>query len=144
MSRVCNHGTDQSDRWTNVARFCDLTCTLDLWTGPCSASTELADSSHAILQISAQGLIQCIQNFFSQTLFDLKKSISGPMGPLSIRHGTARHVIARTQNETRWVARFGGNIFVAHGGKIFAISLTSSFPVRFFSEPWKIRRPLQR
>ena len=39
---------------------------------------------------------------------------------------------------------FGGNIFVAHGGKIFAISLTSSFPVRFFSEPWKIRRPLQR
>ena len=39
---------------------------------------------------------------------------------------------------------FGGNIFVAHGGKIFAISLTSSFPVRFFSEPWKIHRPLQR
>ena len=38
---------------------------------------------------------------------------------------------------------FGGNIFVAHGRKIFAISLTSSFPVRFFSEPWKIRRPLQ-
>ena len=38
----------------------------------------------------------------------------------------------------------GGNIFVAHGGKIFAISLTSSFPVCFFSEPWKIRRPLQR
>ena len=39
------------------------------------------------------------------------------------------------------------NIFVAHGGKIFAISvfsLTSSFPVFFFfSEPWKIRRPLQ-
>ena len=36
--------------------------------------------------------------------------------------------------------------FVAHGGKIFAISvfsLTSSFPVCFFSEPWKIRRPLQ-
>ena len=35
---------------------------------------------------------------------------------------------------------------VAHGGKIFAISvfsLTSSFPVLFFSEPWKIRRPLQ-
>ena len=25
---VCNHGTDQSDRRTNVARFCDLTCTL--------------------------------------------------------------------------------------------------------------------
>ena len=38
---------------------------------------------------------------------------------------------------------FGGNIFVAHGGKIFAISLTSSFPVCFFSEPWKISRPLQ-
>ena len=28
------------------------------------------------------------------------------MGPLSIRHGTVQHVIARTQNETRWVARF--------------------------------------
>ena len=28
------------------------------------------------------------------------------MGHLSIRHGTAQHVIARTQNETRWVARF--------------------------------------
>ena len=28
------------------------------------------------------------------------------MGPLSIRHGTAQLVIARTQNETRWVARF--------------------------------------
>ena len=26
---------------------------------------------------------------------------------------------------------FGGNIFVAHGGKVFAISLTSSFPVCF-------------
>ena len=66
------------------------------------------------------------------------------MGPLSIRHQTAQHVIARTQNETRWVARFWREHFVAHGGKIFAISLTSSFPVRFFSEPWKIRRPLQR
>ena len=27
------------------------------------------------------------------------------MGPLSIRHGTAQHVITRIQNETRWVAR---------------------------------------
>ena len=40
MSCVCNHGTDQSDRRTDDARFCDLTCTLDqlflvseLWTG---------------------------------------------------------------------------------------------------------------
>ena len=30
-SRVCYHGTDQSDRRTNIARFCDLTCTLDLY-----------------------------------------------------------------------------------------------------------------
>ena len=35
---------------------------------------------------------------------------------------------------------FGGN---AHGWKILAISLTSSFLFAFFSEPWKIRRPLQ-
>ena len=40
MSRVCNDSTDQSDRRTNAARFCDLTCTLDLWTGTCSASTD--------------------------------------------------------------------------------------------------------
>ena len=46
MSHVRNHGTDQSDRRMNVARFCDLTCTLELWTGTCFASTESADSSH--------------------------------------------------------------------------------------------------
>ena len=28
MSRVCNHSADQSDRRTNAARFCDLTCHL--------------------------------------------------------------------------------------------------------------------
>ena len=50
MSHVCNHGTDQSDRRMNVARFCDLTCTLELWTGTCFASTESADSSHVRLQ----------------------------------------------------------------------------------------------
>ena len=63
---------------------------------------------------------------------------------LSIRHGTAQHVIARTQRKRAGWQGFGGNIFVAHGGKIFgfAISLISSFPVRFFSEPWKIRRHL--
>ena len=63
VSRVCYHGTDQSDRRTKVARFCDfkvarfcdLLCTLDLRTRTCSASTEPADSNQAILQISAQG-----------------------------------------------------------------------------------------
>ena len=62
------------------------------------------------------------------------------MGPLRIRH------LARTNRNALGGKGFGGNIFVAHGGKIFAISvfsLTSSFPVSFFSEPWKTRRPLQ-
>ena len=62
------------------------------------------------------------------------------MGHLRIRH------LARTNRNALGGKGFGGNIFVAHGGKIFAISvfsLTSSFPVFFFSEPWKTRRPLQ-
>ena len=62
------------------------------------------------------------------------------MGHLRIRH------LARTNRNALGGKGFGGNIFVAHGGKIFAISafsLTSSFPVCFFSEPWKIRRSLQ-
>ena len=62
MSHVCNHGTDQSDRRMNVARFCDLTCTLELWTGTCFASTESDDSSHVRLQISAPGLIFAISH----------------------------------------------------------------------------------
>ena len=62
MSHVCNHGTDQSDRRMNVARFCDLTCTLELWTGTCFASTESADSSHVRLQISALGRIFAISH----------------------------------------------------------------------------------
>ena len=65
MSHVCNHGTDQSDRRTNVARFCDITCSLDLWTGTCSASTESADSSHAILLISTLGLIFALSHGWS-------------------------------------------------------------------------------
>ena len=62
MSRVCNHGTDQSDRWMDVARICDLKCTLELWTGTCFASTESADSSHVRLQISALGRIFAISH----------------------------------------------------------------------------------
>ena len=53
--------------------------------------------------------------------------------------GICEYVILRVQIETRWVARvLAGTYFVAHGGKIFAISvfsLTSSFPVFFFSFP---------
>ena len=62
------------------------------------------------------------------------------MGPLRMRH------LARAKRNALGGKGFGGNIFVAYGGKIFAISvfsLTSSFPVCFFSEPWKIRQPLQ-
>ena len=54
------------------------------------------------------------------------------MGHLRIRH------LARTNRNALGGKGFGGNIFVAHGGKIFAISvfsLTSSFPVFFFSFP---------
>ena len=69
MSHVCNHGTDQSDRRMNVARFCDLTCTLELWTGTCFASTESADSSHARLQISALGLIFAISHGWKFVVF---------------------------------------------------------------------------
>ena len=65
MSRVGFYGKDQSDRRTNVARFCDLTCTLELWTGTCLASTETADSSHVRLQISALGLIFAISHGWS-------------------------------------------------------------------------------
>ena len=39
MSPVCNHGTDQSDRRINIARFCNLTCTLHF--GPELASLAL-------------------------------------------------------------------------------------------------------
>ena len=67
------------------------------------------------------------------------------MGHLRIRH------LARTNRNALGGKGFGGNIFVAHGGKILIrrslpfqfFFLTSSFPVFFFSEPWKIRRPLQ-
>ena len=73
MSRVCDHGTDQSDRRMNVARFCDLTCTLELWTGTCFASTESADSSHVRLQISALGLIFAISHGWKfLSFFELK------------------------------------------------------------------------
>ena len=51
------------------------------------------------------------------------------MGHLRIRH------LARTNRNALGGKGFRGNIFVAHGGKIFAISvfsLTSSFPVFFF------------
>ena len=54
------------------------------------------------------------------------------MGPLSLRHGTAQHVMARHPKRNAMGGKgFGGNIFVAHGGKTFASSLTSSFPVCF-------------
>ena len=75
-------------------------------------------------------------------------------GVLKARHLWTNGAFANTSScaykskRAGWQLRkgFGGNIFVAHGWKIFAISvfsLTSSFPVFFFSEPWKIRRPLQ-
>ena len=61
------------------------------------------------------------------------------MGPLSVRHGafvstswdrSTRHRAHPKQNRLGGKG-FGGNIFVAHGGKIVAISLTTSFPVHF-------------
>ena len=62
------------------------------------------------------------------------------------RHLRIRH-LARTNRNALGGKGFGGNIFVAHGGKIFAISVFSLTRVVscffFFSEPWKIRRPLQ-
>ena len=64
------------------------------------------------------------------------------MGHLRIRH------LARTNRNALGGKGFGGNIFVAHGGKIFAISVVFTHQFVscfffFFSEPWKIRRPLQ-
>ena len=50
------------------------------------------------------------------------------MGPLSIRHGTAQHVIARTQNETRWVARVLAGTDLSH---MAGRSLSFHSPVRF-------------
>ena len=76
MSHVCNHGTDQSDRRMNVARFCDLTCTLELWTRTCFASTESADSSHVRLQISALGLIFAISHGWKFLSFFRAKKLS--------------------------------------------------------------------
>ena len=76
MSHVCNHGTDQSDRRVNVARFCDLTCTFELWTGTCFASTESADSSHVRLQISALGRIFAISHGWKFLSFFRAKELS--------------------------------------------------------------------
>ena len=73
---VCNHGTDQSDRRMNVAIFCDLTCTLELWTETCFASTESADSSHVRLQISALGLIFAISHGWKFLSFFRAKKLS--------------------------------------------------------------------
>ena len=47
---------------------------------------------------------------------------------LSIRHGTTQHVIARTQNETRWVARVLAGTFLSH---MAGRSLPFHSPVRF-------------
>ena len=61
--------------------------------------------------------------------------LPGLMGPSSIRHGigSTRHH-SHTKRNALGGKGFGGNNFVAHGGfggKIFAISLTRSFPLRF-------------
>ena len=59
------------------------------------------------------------------------------MGPLSIRHGTAQHVIARIENETRRVARVLAGTFLSHmAGRSFIlchfnhqlVSCSLSFP----------------
>ena len=76
MSHVCNHGTDQSDRRMNVARFCDLICTFELWTETCFASTESADSSHVRLQISTLGLIFAISHGWKFLSFFQAKKLS--------------------------------------------------------------------
>ena len=76
MSHICNHGTDQSDRRMNVARFCDLTCTLELLTRTCFASTESADSNHVRLQISALGLIFAISHGWKFLSFFRAKKLS--------------------------------------------------------------------
>ena len=66
------------------------------------------------------------------------------MGPLSIRHGTAQHVIARIQNETGWVATVSAGTFLSHmAGRSLPFHSPVRFLFAFFSEPWKIRRPLQ-
>ena len=66
------------------------------------------------------------------------------MGPLSIRHGTAQQVIARIENETRWVARVLARTFLSHfSGRSLPFHSPVRFLFAFFSEPWKIRRPLQ-
>ena len=66
------------------------------------------------------------------------------MGPSSIRHGTAQHVIARIENETRWVARVLAGTFLLHvAGRYLSFHSPVRFLFAFFSEPWKIRRPLQ-
>ena len=66
------------------------------------------------------------------------------MGPLSIRHGTAQHVIARIQNETRWVARVLTGTYLSHmAGRSLPFHSPARFLFAFFSEPWKICRPLQ-
>ena len=66
------------------------------------------------------------------------------MGHLSIRHGTAQHVIARTQNETRWVARFWREHFCRTWREDLCHFTHQFVSCSFLSEPWKIRRPLQR
>ena len=76
MSHVCNYGTDQSDRRMNVARFCDHTCTLELWTGTCFASTESTDSIHVRLQISALGRIFAISHGWKFLSFFRAKELS--------------------------------------------------------------------
>ena len=76
MSHVCNHGSDQSDWRINVARFCDLTCTFELWTGTCFTSTESADSSHVRLQISALGRIFAISHGWKFLSFFRAKKLS--------------------------------------------------------------------
>ena len=66
------------------------------------------------------------------------------MGPLSICHGTAQHVIARIENETRWVARVLAGTFLSHmAGRSLPFHSPVRFLFAFFSEPWEIRRPLQ-
>ena len=59
-----------------------------------------------------------------------------------------QYVILRVQIETRWVARVLAGTFLSHmAGRSLPFQCFHS-PVRFlffffFSEPWKIRRPLQ-
>ena len=66
--------TNQIDGWTLRDSAISGTCTLDLWTGTCFASTESADSSHVRLQISALGLIFAISHGWKFLLFFELKS----------------------------------------------------------------------